>query len=71
MRLFSHKPVRKEFDLMGDVSLRLQATKKVSDAKLAKDFQGVLVEFQNAKKIAWDREKVYIPFVPRAVPPAR
>ncbi len=56
---------------MGDVSLRLQATKKVSDAKLAKDFQGVLVEFQNAKKIAWDREKVYIPFVPRAVPPAR
>ncbi|KAH9546764.1 hypothetical protein CY35_12G118300 [Sphagnum magellanicum] len=46
------------------------ATEKVSDAKLAKDFQGVLVEFQNAQKIAWDRETVYIPFVPQAVLPA-
>jgi len=71
VRLFSHKPIREEFDLVGDVSLRLQATKKVSDAKLAKDFQGVLVEFQNAQKIAWDRETVYIPFVPQAVLPAR
>jgi syntaxin 7 len=47
--------------------LSLQATKRVSDAKLAKDFQAILVEFQNAQKIAQDREKFYIPFVAQAV----
>ncbi|CAK9883390.1 unnamed protein product [Sphagnum jensenii] len=45
------------------------ATKRVSDAKLAKDFQAILVEFQNAQKIAQDREKFYIPFVAQAVLP--
>jgi len=45
------------------------ATKKVSDAKLAKDFQSVLVEFQNAQKISQEREKMYAPFVPAAAAP--
>ncbi|CAM6022931.1 unnamed protein product [Sphagnum balticum] len=45
------------------------ATKKVSDAKLAKDFQAVLVEFQNVQRIAQEREKMFIPFVAQAVLP--
>ncbi len=49
----------------------LQATKKVSDAKLAKDFQAVLVEFQNVQRIAQEREKMFIPFVAQAVLPTR
>jgi syntaxin 7 len=43
----------------------------VNNAKLAKDFQAVLVEFQNAQKIAQDREKFYIPFVAQAFLPTR
>ncbi|KAH9541556.1 hypothetical protein CY35_14G071000 [Sphagnum magellanicum] len=42
---------------------------KVTGAKLAKDFQAVLVEFQNAQKTAQEREKYYAPFVPQAVLP--
>lgn len=38
--------------------------KKLSDAKLAKDFQAVLVDFQNAQKVAQEREKMFAPFVP-------
>jgi syntaxin 7 len=49
----------------------LQATKKVSDAKLAKDFQAVLVEFQNVQRIAQEHEKMFIPFVAQAVLPTR
>jgi syntaxin 7 len=44
---------------------------KVTGAKLAKDFQAVLVEFQNAQKTAQEREKYYAPFVPQAVLPDR
>jgi hypothetical protein len=44
-----------------------QGNKKLSDAKLAKDFQAVLAEFQNAQKIAQEREKMYAPFVPEDV----
>lgn len=51
--------------------MSLQATKRVNNAKLAKDFQAVLVEFQNAQKIAQDREKFYIPFVAQAFLPTR
>ena len=43
----------------------------MSDAKLAKDFQSVLVEFQNAQKISQEREKMYAPFVPAAAAPTR
>ncbi|KAG0617451.1 hypothetical protein M758_5G190500 [Ceratodon purpureus] len=45
----------------------VQGNKKLSDAKLAKDFQAVLVEFQNAQKIAQEREKIYAPYVPEDV----
>jgi len=45
----------------------VQGNKKLSDAKLAKDFQAVLVEFQNAQKIAQEREKMFAPFVPEDV----
>ena len=49
----------------------LQASKKIADAKLAKDFQAVLKEFQKAQRLAAERETAYTPFVPQAVLPSR
>ncbi|GKV10664.1 hypothetical protein SLEP1_g21997 [Rubroshorea leprosula] len=49
-----------ETDHRADVS----ASKKVTDAKLAKDFQAVLKEFQKAQRLAAERETTYTPFVP-------
>lgn len=49
----------------------IQASKKVADAKLAKDFQAVLKEFQKAQRLAAERETAYTPFVPQAVLPSR
>lgn len=49
----------------------MQASKKVGDAKLARDFQAVLKEFQKAQKLAAERETAYTPFVPEAVFPSR
>lgn len=49
----------------------LQTSKKIADAKLAKDFQAILKEFQKAQRIAAERETAYIPFVPQAVLPSR
>ncbi|XP_004512499.1 syntaxin-22-like [Cicer arietinum] len=46
------------------------ATKKIADAKLAKDFQAVLKEFQKAQRLAAERETAYPPFVPQAVQPS-
>ncbi|XP_010518905.1 PREDICTED: syntaxin-22 [Tarenaya hassleriana] len=40
-------------------------SKKVTDAKLAKDFQAVLKEFQKAQRLAAERETTYTPFVPQ------
>ncbi|KAI4383020.1 hypothetical protein MLD38_008903 [Melastoma candidum] len=40
-------------------------TKKIADAKLAKDFQTVLKEFQKAQRLAAKRESTYAPLVPR------
>ncbi|CAA7042975.1 unnamed protein product [Microthlaspi erraticum] len=37
--------------------------KKIVDAKLAKDFQAVLKEFQKAQRLAAERETVYAPLV--------
>ncbi|KAE9464636.1 hypothetical protein C3L33_03470, partial [Rhododendron williamsianum] len=37
------------------------------DAKLAKDFQSVLREFQKAQRLAAERETAYAPFVPKEV----
>ncbi|XP_010518667.1 PREDICTED: syntaxin-22 [Tarenaya hassleriana] len=44
--------------------------KKIADAKLAKDFQAVLKEFQKAQRLAAERETAYTPFVPQAVLPS-
>ncbi|KAG2376486.1 Syntaxin-22 protein [Vigna angularis] len=46
------------------------ANKKIADAKLAKDFQAVLKEFQKAQRLAAERETAYTPFVPQAVLPS-
>lgn len=51
--------------------LKLQATKRIADAKLAKDFQAVLKEFQKAQRLAVERETAYTPFVPKEVLPSR
>ncbi|WZY78344.1 hypothetical protein YC2023_024728 [Brassica napus] len=39
-------------------------SKKIADAKLAKDFQAVLKEFQKAQQTAAERETAYAPLVP-------
>ncbi|CAF2069430.1 hypothetical protein HID58_040966 [Brassica napus] len=44
--------------------------KKIVDAKLAKDFQSVLKEFQKAQRLAAERETVYAPLVTRPSPPS-
>ena len=49
----------------------IQAKKKIADAKLAKDFQAVLKEFQKAQRSAAERETAYTPFVAQAVLPSR
>ncbi|XP_050378907.1 syntaxin-22-like [Argentina anserina] len=43
---------------------------KVADAKLAKDFQAVLRDFQKAQRLSAERETAYAPFVPQAVLPS-
>lgn len=46
--------------------IKLQASKKIADAKLAKDFQAVLKEFQKAQRLAAEREAAYAPFITQA-----
>ncbi|KAK8578830.1 hypothetical protein V6N13_142104 [Hibiscus sabdariffa] len=48
----------------------VSASKKVTDAKLAKDFQAVLKEFQKAQQLAAERETSYTPSVPQEVHPS-
>ncbi|KAG6707471.1 hypothetical protein I3842_06G033300 [Carya illinoinensis] len=48
----------------------LEVSKKISDAKLAKDFQSVLREFQKTQKLAAEKETTYSPFVPKEVLPS-
>lgn len=45
--------------------IKLQPIRKIADAKLAKDFQSVLKEFQKAQRLAAERETTYAPFVPK------
>ncbi|KAI8530495.1 hypothetical protein RHMOL_Rhmol11G0063500 [Rhododendron molle] len=54
-----------------DHHVEVGANKKITDAKLAKDFQAVLKEFQKAQRLAAERETAYSPFVPKAVLPSR
>jgi syntaxin 7 len=49
----------------------MQASKKIADAKLAKDFKAIMQEFQKAQNLAVQRETAYAPFVPQAVLPSR
>ncbi|XP_019445278.1 PREDICTED: syntaxin-23-like isoform X1 [Lupinus angustifolius] len=44
----------------------VNANKKIADAKLAKDFQAVLKEFQKAQRLSAERETAYTPFVPQS-----
>ncbi|CAL2258657.1 unnamed protein product [Prunus armeniaca] len=53
-----------------DHHTEVNASKKITDAKLAKDFQAVLREFQKAQRLAAERETAYAPFVPQAVLPS-
>ncbi|XP_077221230.1 syntaxin-22-like isoform X2 [Tasmannia lanceolata] len=53
-----------------DQHTAVSASKKIQDAKLAKDFQAVLKEFQKAQRLAAERETAYFPFVPQAVLPS-
>ncbi|CAA7397602.1 unnamed protein product [Spirodela intermedia] len=53
-----------------DHNAEVSASKKIADAKLAKDFQAVLKEFQKAQRLAAERETAYAPFVPQTVLPS-
>ncbi|KAK7250641.1 hypothetical protein RIF29_33192 [Crotalaria pallida] len=53
-----------------DHHAEVNGSKKIADAKLAKDFQAVLKEFQKAQRLAAERETAYTPFVPQAVLPS-
>lgn len=48
-----------------DQHQEVSASKKVADAKLAKDFQAILKEYQKAQQLAAERETAYTPFVPQ------
>nr|KJB25271.1 hypothetical protein B456_004G183100 [Gossypium raimondii] len=54
-----------------DHHAEVSTSKKITDAKLAKDFQAVLKEFQKAQRLAAERETSYSPFVPQSALPAR
>ncbi|XP_068314596.1 syntaxin-22-like [Pyrus communis] len=53
-----------------DHHAQVTVVKKIADAKLAKDFQAVLKEFQKAQRLAAERETTYAPFVPKDVLPS-
>ena len=53
-----------------DHNVEVNASKKIADAKLAKDFQAVLKEFQKAQRLSAERETAYTPFVPQALLPS-
>lgn len=53
-----------------DHRAEVSASKKITDAKLAKDFEAVLKEFQKAQRLSAERETAYTPFVPQAVLPS-
>ncbi|VVA11496.1 PREDICTED: syntaxin-22 [Prunus dulcis] len=52
-----------------DQHAQVSVVKKIADAKLAKDFQAVLKEFQKAQRLAAERETTFAPFVPKDVLP--
>lgn len=54
-----------------DQHSHISPAKKIADAKLAKDFQSVLREFQKAQRLAAERETAYAPSVQKEVLPSR
>ena len=50
--------------------IELQTLKKIADAKLAKDFQLALKDFQKAQRLVVERETTYTHFVPKEVLPS-
>ncbi|XP_042444633.1 syntaxin-22-like [Zingiber officinale] len=46
-------------------------SKRITDAKLAKDFQNILKEYQKLQRLAAERETAFAPLVPQAVLPPR
>lgn len=56
-----------EIDHRDEVS----ASKKITDAKLAKDFQAVLKEFQKAQQLSVERETACSPTIPQAIHSSR
>ncbi|GFP95699.1 syntaxin-22 [Phtheirospermum japonicum] len=53
-----------------DHRVEVSTNKKITDAKLAKDFQAVLKEFQKAQRLAAERETSYTPVFAQAVLPS-
>ena len=53
------------------INLKLQVVKKIADAKLTKNFQAALKDFQKAQRLAAERETSYAPFVPKQHVPSR
>ncbi|KAK6936537.1 Target SNARE coiled-coil homology domain [Dillenia turbinata] len=52
-----------------DQHSEVNPSKRIADAKLAKDFQFVLKEFQKAQRLAAEREAGYAPFIPKDIFP--
>lgn len=50
-----------------DHSPGISTSKKIADAKLAKDFQEILNMFQKAQRLAAEKETTFKPFIPQAV----
>lgn len=53
-----------------DHRTQVSASKKIADAKLAKDLQAVLKEFQRAQRLAVERESAYAPFISSSLLPS-
>ncbi|XP_044501454.1 syntaxin-22-like [Mangifera indica] len=49
-----------------DRDANVNPSKKIEDAKLARDFQAVLQEFQKVQQLASERESTYSPSVPQS-----
>ncbi|KAL2529322.1 syntaxin [Forsythia ovata] len=51
-----------------DRGINVEPSKKIEDAKLARDFQTVLQEFQKVQQLASERESTFSPSAPSSVP---
>lgn len=60
MHYQENMPVKSQFE-NHDCFFFLQQSKKIEDAKLARDFQATLQEFQKVQQLASERESTYMP----------